>query len=186
MSDSPQANLYISSGWPRSILCGRYADIFFADWGTVDGFCVSMGNRGPVLPTGTIGATCVATHATLPTRLMHMPTSSSAVALPICPPRKQQPGHIVRGLPTPAYLSSGEDAADDHMLTPSYLLLPYTSLPCASVYKMMRGPFSPGSLCPLQLVAGLLLVYGSDYCDESQMTSCGLELHGLSSTEIAL
>ena len=51
------------------------------------------------------------------------PAKSKAVALPICPPRKQQPGHIVRGLPTPAYLSSGEDAADDQMHTLSYLLL---------------------------------------------------------------
>lgn len=82
---------------------------------------VSMGDRGSVLPTGTIGATCAATHATLPIRLMHMPTSSSAVALPICPPRKQQPGHIVRGLPTPAYLSSGEDAADGHVHTTQLL-----------------------------------------------------------------
>ncbi len=58
---------------------------------------VSMGNRGSVLLTRTIGATCAAAHAALPTRLMYMSTSSSAVALPICPPRKQQPGHIVRG-----------------------------------------------------------------------------------------
>jgi len=147
---------------------------------------VSMGDRGSVFPTWTISATCAAYAGHPSNTFYQMPKSSSAVALPICPPRKQQPGHIVRGLPTPAYLSSGEDAADDHMLTPSYLLLPCTSLPCASVYKMMRGPFSPGSLCPLQLVAGLLLVYGTDYCDESPMTSCGLELHGLSRTEIAL
>lgn len=77
---------------------------------------ISMGNRGSVLPARTIDASWAATHAALSTRLMHMPMSSSAVALPICPPRKQQPGHIVRGLPTPAYLSSGEDAADDHVV----------------------------------------------------------------------
>ncbi len=53
-------------------------------------------------------------NATNHSSTLHMPTSSSAVALPICPPWKQQPGHIVRGLPTPAFLSSGEDAADSN------------------------------------------------------------------------
>ena len=61
---------------------------------------MSMGNRGSVFPIWTIDATWAATHAALSTRLMRIPMSSSAVALPICPPRKQQPGHIVRGLPT--------------------------------------------------------------------------------------
>ena len=54
-------------------------------------------------------------NATNHSSTLHIPTSSSAVALPICPPRKQQPGHIVRGLPTPAFLSSGEDTADDYV-----------------------------------------------------------------------
>ena len=53
--------------------------------------------------------------STPPSDIMHSPTSSSAVDLPICPPRKQQPSHIVRGLSTPAFLSSGEDATDDYV-----------------------------------------------------------------------
>ncbi len=72
-------------------------------------------------------------------------------------------------------------------ILPSYLVrLWYVQSVFYHELSLIRSPFSSGSHYRLKLVAGLLLVYGTYYYDESPMTSCGLELHVLTSTEIAV
>ncbi len=98
---SSPSSWIVSHWWivlqPSCILCVACHGLFFVEdmprnlWlmGGRMMDLILMGNRGSVLPTRTIDAIWAATHVALSTRLRHMPMSSSAVALPICPPRKQ-------------------------------------------------------------------------------------------------
>ena len=114
---------------------------------------VSMGNRGSVLRTRTIGATCAATHAALPT------SNTSYVYVNEffggCPTNLSSTeattwSHSER-VAYVCFLSSGEDAADEHVHTTQLLgvSLIQTDVFNQSVFYhvllLMRGPFSPGS-----------------------------------------
>ncbi len=150
MVDSSPAKLYIMCSLSRIILCGRYADISFAGGGTDDGFCIDGKPR--LCPPNSDHRCHLCCYACSPSNTSYVYVNEFFGGCPtnLSSTEATTWSHSER-VAYVCFLSSGEDAADEHVHTTQLLgvSLIQTDVFNQSVFYhvllLMRGPFSPGS-----------------------------------------